>query len=378
MQDHPIPQAVTSYEFHLIGNMTLKQFLEVAAGVVLAFFVYQTNLYSAIKWPIMIFLAGLGALIAFVPYEGRPLDQWFVALIRAIYKPTQFYWKKSGNIPEYFSFTKSAKNLAPERIDLSPYRKQRTQEYISSLPADAQADPLEVAEYQRIGQINSLFSTVQVTANPQPISQPPEPEFDKPDLTTRPHSLRTPEDLMIDSIPDSPTPVAPVSAPAPIPGIDSNTKTVADISIPENIATAVESQTEQQPLATQADTTSDQGINIFTNVQQAGQALSDNSVAATTSSTLPFPKRPTKPNILVGMVFTKLGGIVDNAIVEITDKDGLPVRAVKTNSIGQFAISTPLKDGEYYLKVDKEGVQFPTQKLVLNNQIIDPIEIRET
>jgi hypothetical protein len=76
------------------------------------------------------------------------------------------------------------------------------------------------------------------------------------------------------------------------------------------------------------------------------------------------------------MVFDQTGNLADNAIVEITDLEGMPARAVRTNKIGQFFISTPLKDGEYYVKVEKEGILFPTQKLTLNNTILEPLEIR--
>ena len=34
MREHPIPQDITGYKFHIIGSMTLKQFLEIAIGVI--------------------------------------------------------------------------------------------------------------------------------------------------------------------------------------------------------------------------------------------------------------------------------------------------------------------------------------------------------
>ena len=36
MEQHAIPQQISNYEFKLVGDMTLKQFLKAAAGIVLA------------------------------------------------------------------------------------------------------------------------------------------------------------------------------------------------------------------------------------------------------------------------------------------------------------------------------------------------------
>ena len=40
MQQHPVPQNVTQYQFRLVGDMTLKQFLELAGGMLLAYLIY--------------------------------------------------------------------------------------------------------------------------------------------------------------------------------------------------------------------------------------------------------------------------------------------------------------------------------------------------
>ena len=35
METHPVPQNISSYEFRLVGDMTLKQFLYLAGGILL-------------------------------------------------------------------------------------------------------------------------------------------------------------------------------------------------------------------------------------------------------------------------------------------------------------------------------------------------------
>src|SRR5260221_1033065 len=114
MQEHPVPQNVTGYEFHLIGQMTLKQFFTAGVGVLFAIITNATNLPTIFKFP-LIFLFGVGGFgMAFVPYEGRSLDKWFLAFIRSIYHPTLFFWKKTNPVPEAFSY------VQPKFLDTRP------------------------------------------------------------------------------------------------------------------------------------------------------------------------------------------------------------------------------------------------------------------
>ena len=104
MKEHPIPQDITNYRFHIVGSMTLKQFGEVAIGVALAFFIYQTNLINIIKWPLIFLAFGGGLAAGFVPIEERPLSHWITTFLTILYKPTQFFWKRMYNIPPAFLF----------------------------------------------------------------------------------------------------------------------------------------------------------------------------------------------------------------------------------------------------------------------------------
>ena len=97
MEQHPIPQQISSYEFKLVGEMTLKQFLKAAGGILLAVLINSTKIVAFIKWPLMLFFGGLGLLLAFVPFEDRPLETWITAFIKSIYSPTIFLYKKKND-----------------------------------------------------------------------------------------------------------------------------------------------------------------------------------------------------------------------------------------------------------------------------------------
>src|SRR4051812_15255876 len=106
MDQHPIPQDVTGFQFKLIGTMTVKQFGYVATGVVLAVVLYYLPLHGFFAILIKVFLipifGGSGALIAFVPIEGRPIDVMATNFFKAIFSPNQYIYRKRGR---QFSFS---------------------------------------------------------------------------------------------------------------------------------------------------------------------------------------------------------------------------------------------------------------------------------
>lgn len=97
MEQHPIPQQISSYEFKLVGDMTLKQFLKAAAGIILAILINSTSLMVLFKWPLMLLFGGGGLLLAFVPFEDRPLESWIVSFIKSIYSPTIYTYRRTIN-----------------------------------------------------------------------------------------------------------------------------------------------------------------------------------------------------------------------------------------------------------------------------------------
>src|SRR3990170_4811369 len=94
MEQHAIPQQISSYQFRLVGDMTLKQFFQLAGGALVGLLFYASPLHPLIKWPFILFFTLLGVALAFLPLHERPLEKWIVAFFRSIYSPTIFYWQK--------------------------------------------------------------------------------------------------------------------------------------------------------------------------------------------------------------------------------------------------------------------------------------------
>ncbi|MBI1863392.1 PrgI family protein [Candidatus Microgenomates bacterium] len=101
MEQHPVPRQITSFEFKLIGFMTLKQFLFLIAFVPIGVLVYFLIPIPIIRHIMGFLVAMIGVLIAFVPINERPMDVFIKNLVRRLMSPTQYTYEKH-NPPIYF------------------------------------------------------------------------------------------------------------------------------------------------------------------------------------------------------------------------------------------------------------------------------------
>lgn len=136
MEQHAIPQQITSYEFKLVGEMTLKQFGKAAGGIILALIINASPLVFFIKWPLMLLFGGGGLALAFVPFQDRPLETWLMAFLRSIYSPTVYIYKKK--IPVNWldiDLSKKIESKKEEEEVLPLKEEHKVREFIESLPS---------------------------------------------------------------------------------------------------------------------------------------------------------------------------------------------------------------------------------------------------
>ncbi len=79
------------------------------------------------------------------------------------------------------------------------------------------------------------------------------------------------------------------------------------------------------------------------------------------------------PNVVSGVVLTADSRILTNAIVIIKDTSSKPIRAVKTNQLGQFYLRTPLTNGQYNVDVTYQGITFNPVGLTLDGNKVNPL-----
>ncbi|MDQ3008666.1 MAG: PrgI family protein [bacterium] len=374
MREHPIPQDLVGYRFHIIGNMTLKQFLEVGAGCIVAFLIYTTNLYPLFKWPLICIAVGFGAIMAFVPFEERPFDHWVTTFFKILYRPTKYYWRREPHIPEPFLYQPSGTTNNEQELDLSPARHQRIREYLRSVQTEVPLDPLDEAEQLRLNEIMASFGSVKVN------EVDVERQAVKPNLRVRPRSMANdPNNLHVPLYTIDKKEEAPKS-PYQYQAEVFDKKELAshlvaqDIQIPGVEEIDVDAESTEAGM-TSTITTNDEAERAYVE-DQAQQLQNRTSDQATLNTNLPFPTPPTEPNKLVGMVLSRNSDLLNDSIVEIQTESGSVARAVKTNALGQFFVTTPLADGNYTLIVEKDGFDFTPQQLQLVGEVVSPIEIR--
>lgn len=101
MEQHPIPRQITSFEFKLIGFMTLKQFIYLLVAVPAGFVVFKLFPIPILNILLGVVCVVIGLALAFVPINDRPLDLWLKNLARRITSATQYVYHKE-NAPIYF------------------------------------------------------------------------------------------------------------------------------------------------------------------------------------------------------------------------------------------------------------------------------------
>ena len=131
MDQHPVPRQITTFEFKLVGFLTIKQFI-----IVLVFILLGLATYAVFPIPILnvltgIIVGGIGVAIAFIPINDRPMEVWIKNLIKRLFSPTQYLYKKS-NPPIYF-FDNLVFTSDPHRVIAHIDSQQKLNNYMSSV-----------------------------------------------------------------------------------------------------------------------------------------------------------------------------------------------------------------------------------------------------
>lgn len=308
--------------------MTLKQFFQLAGGLVFALIFYSSPLIGIVKWPFVIVSAILGAAMAFVPLEERPLERWILAFFRAIYSPTEFFWKKTETPVKFFQdeIIESASKIAPtsQEAALKAYLttpKQSTNPFSN----------FELYEQGFMSSLSRIFAGMknQTSASSAPAATAAD---------------AAPKDIGVS-----------LSIPASLP-----VKVVPQ----NNPRLVVEEKAKQAP------TVNATSHNIAPIVP--GEEMVSTKQAIFSIDAAP-PNPPETPNVVVGQVVDEERKIVEGAIMEIRDEAGRPVRALRSNKVGHFITVTPLDTGRYQIATEKDGYQFSPISFEANGQLIPPI-----
>ena len=288
----------------------------------IALIFYASPLIDIVKWPFVIISAVLGVALAFLPLEERPLERWIFAFFKAIYTPTEFFWKKTAAPTKFFQ---------DEAVGAPPTAASTDQEvalksYLASTKqGTGPLAKLEGAEQGFLAALGGIFSGTK--------SQPIATSASAPAGEKK--ELKIPEATPIRVIPQAPTHLV------------------------------VEEKTQQVVQSVGATAQNVSPFIVGNEIVSTKQAIFSVDAAP--------PNPPETPNVVVGQVVDEGRKIIEGAIMEIRDEAGRPVRALRSNKVGHFITVTPLDSGRYEIATEKEGYQFSPVSFEAAGALIPPI-----
>jgi len=318
MKQHPVPQNIASYQFRLVGEMTLKQFLELAAGLAAAYLTFYLKIPFFIKWPLIVFFGLTGIALAFLPIQERPLDRWIINFIKSIYSPTRYIWQKNNQAPSFLQ-TKGITTPLGKTVTKEKVSKDRAvlREYLATLTPAPTTTTFDQNEQKRLEEINKLWLGSE------------------------------PKKATITKIAVTPTITSPTPPPLPVNQQPPKVIAAPPLTPPISVETLFPVKQKVKP-----------------------------EIAALFPNQIAIPAPPDKPNLIIGMVVTASDRIIPNALIEIKDKEGNTLRALKTNKLGQFFTAAPLENGDYTIHPESDEHQFDIISFKAEGKIIPPLKIK--
>ncbi len=357
MEQHPIPQNVSSYQFKLVGDMTLKQFFQLAGGILVGILFYSSPLLPIIKWPLAIISGLLGVGLAFLPLEERPLEKWIFAFFRAIYSPTIFTWRRGSVSAKLFQDEPVQQATTQEDAALKDYLS-KTSQVPSSLGNLEKAESGFLSKLS--GLVNNLSATPTKTQAP-PVIPSDEQKIIQPLPITVTNIQEKPQAQFVTSDMTQPSPEQPKGLQIPeTPPVQFQATTVPHMVV------------EEQPSTTVVQTSAVSGP--VSQVVAGNEMISTRQAMFSVDAAPPNP--PSTPNVVVGQIVDQDRRIVEGAIMEIRDSAGRPIRALRSNKAGHFITVTQLDNGHYEIVTERDGYEFAPVNFDATGALIPPILVQ--
>lgn len=433
MEQHPVPQNVTTFQFRLIGDMTLKQFGYLCAGAILAFIAYKLPLPFFFTWPLAFAFAFLGVGFAFIPIEERPMDVWVFSFFKSIYNPTQYVWTKSNQgTPSAPSPTKPtapsprvvSNPAQPPKPPATTPQKSPVSDLFQKQPAQAPAPAtlrsaitqktISKPPFSLVSWFKSFFSpaagpvkattAVKMPARPSPPPGPQQPVVFVPVNNVTGKKPEEPVPPVQPELKKDAAQSTDAGTNEKMKGLESTLKTLQSQLAEKDIASdrVLELQRQLTELLQQKSSMEEELVALRRQVggskepkppapavpqspptQQQKHAESAGRSTVTVINTqdqavkVGLPKLTNVANVITGIVKDTEGNLLPNILVTVTNNDGVPVRALKTSKLGQFGASTPLGSGTYFVEIEDPRARFTFSRvqITLSGAVVPALEI---
>ena len=378
MDNHPIPQDITGFQFKLIGDMTIKQFAYLASGSVLSWIAFSLPISFFIKFPFVTIFLLFGISFAFFSVEGRSVDTMIINFIKAAFSPTKYIYQSVA-----LGFSQSTQSGQNVNFDTGIVAVKNTNQ-----PPHDKLDKKEFDFFNMLSQMLNPSSS-QTIAAPADHSKPYivtgfSEEKAKKEMP-EPEEIKQEEPILQTLTTESQTLEKRLEEAKKLEKKEEGGKEyeIAHQKVLELEKLLNDTVAQKQNLEQEL-------INLKRQLAQRKEEVYRPSIATEARQTknvriIPkelgksagFPIAPEFPNVISGIIKDPRGNPLPNILVEVKDKEGNPVRAFKTNALGQFSASTALVNGTYTISFEDStsANKFDTVAFAADGNIILPIEV---
>lgn len=357
MENHPIPQDVTGFQFKLIGQMTVKQFAYLCAGIIFGWIFFSSHLFIAFRLLLSLFFFASGFLLAFVPLEGRPMDTMIANFLKALFSPNQYVYDKNGGL-SFDNFTS----------------KHQTVNQATSVTS-LQKDPV-VVQSQAQPQTTIEFKMEPALQPVQPLPQQSQIE----QLIVRIPSDGQGEEKLKDELEKEKEELKKEMEEVEKLKTEQKGSVITPSAMHDKL---VELEKRLEETMAHKQKLEDELVELSKKLQNQTAPAPKvkiqpvKQVSKDLGKTTGFAFLPDAPNVIIGILKDPRGNVLPNILVEVQDAENNPVRAFKTNQLGQFASATALRNGTYTITFeDPTGKNsFDKVEITAGGEILDPIEV---
>ncbi len=305
-----------------------------------------------------------------------------MAFIKSIFSPTQYIWKKDNPLLAILTQTTGTplKPLSQKHAQNHKEADQKLKAYLESLPQafDTSTSQKEKAYLAKtLSLFNTTSKTISIPLSTKAPNTPPIPATSTPVKIKSTISSLTPPTPITSSIPPPPKAEPPVPKEPPT-TLHPSEKRLAELEqklkellsekekLVANVLKKEEVKTPSSPPPQITIPKDEPKTNLPTAVS-----------ARITKDFAGMPSIPSVGNIIMGVIRDNIKRLLPGIIVTVKDPTGMPVRALKTNKLGQFAAATPLENGRYFMEIEDplNRFRFDTIEIDLVGKIFTPIEI---
>ena len=409
-KQHAVPQNIMDVEFKLIGELTMRQFVYVLVFAIAAYMA-KLSVPQPFTWFFVIGLGLTGLGFAFVPYEDRGLDEWVINFLKAINIPTERIWKKEWRIPVGLAYEQSLHFVQQELITLAPTASRRKlEEYLDQRGRTEKKDPLDIPEEAYIAMVREAFKTEErtVAQRAQPTTLTPakgttiqsaQPSLETREKLTRPTKEAGKKEDMVggkEPMQAQDTTSEEQHKETKKKELEKSERETAAIARQTKINKIVEAKIKKSKMKPLDEGKSRGIVPLRPLMQHSGRKFvnltlnqgrivlpirgekviqisreDDRTIEEKNKkmrkllsqtqrekemekklSVRQIPSMVKRPNIVSGMIKNRRGEHIQGVVIVIKNEKGEPVRALKTDKVGRFLVSTPLANGKYKLEVD--------------------------